>query len=135
MNTKMLHQLRQLPSTLKRYLSTSAVTTPSEAISLLKSQPSHYIIAQLHLRRYLLTANDILTVPRLAQLRVGDRIQLSRILEIGSRDYTLRTSSTLCCLNSKTALQMGSSMDATKLKLDQAVLTDLMCLMSPNTIR
>jgi len=46
--------------------------------------------------------------------------------------------STLCCRNSKTFLQIGSSMDATKLNLDQAVLTDLLARktsMLPNTIR
>lgn len=89
---KMFQSLRQLPTTLRRYLSTSTspLTSPESALRLLKSQPSHYIIAQLHLRRYLLTPNDILTVPRISSLNVGDTIQLSRILEVGSRDYTLR---------------------------------------------
>jgi large subunit ribosomal protein L21 len=43
-------------------------------------------------RRYLLTPGDILTVPKLKNVDVGQRIGLTRILEVGSRDYTLRAS-------------------------------------------
>ncbi|GAA5886942.1 hypothetical protein JCM5296_005201 [Sporobolomyces johnsonii] len=67
-------------------------SSPSEpsALSLLASQPSHYVSALLMGRRYLLTPNDILTVPKLKNVPVGTRIALTRILEVGSRDYTLR---------------------------------------------
>lgn len=41
-------------------------------------------------RRYLLAPRDLLTVPRLKSARVGDRLVLSEIHEVGSRDYTLR---------------------------------------------
>lgn len=41
-------------------------------------------------RRYLLTPGDILTVPKLKGLDVGATLALTRILEVGSRDYTLR---------------------------------------------
>lgn len=64
----------------------------TSAISLLKSQPSHYVSALLMGRRYLLTHNDILTVPQLKNVPVGTKIALTRILEVGSRDYTLRAS-------------------------------------------
>lgn len=74
---------------------TSIVSSNAEALALIRSQPSVYVIAQLHLRMYLLTPNDILTVPRIHDLRVGDRIRLSRILEVGSRDYTLKAPSAL----------------------------------------
>lgn len=80
----------QLPGTLARYITTTSSLSPPTALQLLKSQPAHYVIAQLHLRKYLLTPNDILTVPRINELKVGETIQLSRILEVGSRDYTLR---------------------------------------------
>jgi len=72
----------------------SAPTPTPSAITLLKSQPSHYVVAQLHQRLYLLTANDILTVPWIPDLKVGEKIRLSRILQVGSRDYTLRVPNT-----------------------------------------
>ncbi|KAM0756227.1 hypothetical protein T439DRAFT_320925 [Meredithblackwellia eburnea MCA 4105] len=64
-------------------------TAPSP-LSILASQPSHYITALLLGRRYLLTTNDILTVPKLKGVKPGDVLALTRILELGSRDYTLR---------------------------------------------
>ena len=39
-----------------------------------------------------MTPRDILTLPRLKDVKVGDIIQLERIHEVGSRDYTLRAS-------------------------------------------
>lgn len=60
------------------------------ALSLLASQPSHYISALLLGRRYLLTPNDVLIVPKLKGVTPGTIIDLTRILEVGSRDYTLR---------------------------------------------
>lgn len=59
-------------------------------LALLRSQPSHYISALLLGRRYLLTPNDVVTVPKLKGVKVGDTIALTRIYEVGSRDYTLR---------------------------------------------
>ncbi|KAH7105768.1 ribosomal protein L21-like protein [Auriculariales sp. MPI-PUGE-AT-0066] len=65
----------------------SAVTN---ALSLLRSQPSHYVVASLVGRRYILAKGDVLTVPRLRDVRVGDSVALDNVHEIGSRDYTLR---------------------------------------------
>jgi large subunit ribosomal protein L21 len=62
----------------------------SRALALLRSQPSHYIIAQLHNRKILLTPRDLLTTERLKDVNVGDVIRFTRILELGSRDYTIR---------------------------------------------
>lgn len=67
-------------------------TSIQEALTLLRSQNNHYIIADLKGRSYLLTKNDILTLPRLNDVQVGDRLELSLIREIGSRDFTLRGS-------------------------------------------
>ncbi|GAA5987975.1 hypothetical protein JCM5350_007841 [Sporobolomyces pararoseus] len=83
------------PSTLappSKLAETSSVPDETSAISLLKTQPNHYVSALLMGRRYLLTKNDILTVPYLKQVPVGTKISLTRILEVGSRDYTLRAS-------------------------------------------
>ncbi|KAG8926523.1 hypothetical protein FRC02_008840 [Tulasnella sp. 418] len=62
----------------------------SEAISLIRSQPSRYVVASVVGRKYLLAPRDLLTVPRLNDLKVGDTISLTDIHEIGSRDYTVR---------------------------------------------
>jgi len=62
----------------------------SAALRLIRSQPSQYIIATLAGRRYLLTPRDVLTVPRLRDVKVGDVLALTEIHEIGSREYTLR---------------------------------------------
>lgn len=67
-----------------------AATSVSSALSLLRSQPSHYVVASLVGRRYLLAKGDVLTVPRLRDVRVGDTIALDNVHELGSRDYTLR---------------------------------------------
>ena len=79
-----------------RALCTRSLHTPASsanlpsAVSLLRSQPSHYVIASLHESRYILTPKDLLTVPRLRAVSVGDVLRLSKIHELGSRDYTLR---------------------------------------------
>jgi large subunit ribosomal protein L21 len=72
-----------------RKLATEAPTIAS-AISLIRSQPNLYIIAAIHGRRYLLAEKDLLTVPRMRDVNVGDTIALTDIHEVGSRDYTLR---------------------------------------------
>lgn len=82
-------------SSLLRALSSHSGSAPApsagaDALRLLQSQPAHYIVAQLHARKYLLTPNDTLLVPRLSQLQVGDKIELNKILELGSRNYTLK---------------------------------------------
>ena len=76
-----------------RALHTQVVPPPattSNAISLIRSQPSQYIVASVAGRRYLLTPRDLLTVPRLTDVKVGDVLKLSDIHEIGSREFTLR---------------------------------------------
>ena len=103
-----LHQLAQQPfslndassssssstSSTSLSLSSPGITTPSHssrsALALLRSQPSYYIVASLYMRRYLLTPRDLLTVPRLKNVKVGDILELERIHELGSRDYLLQ---------------------------------------------
>ncbi|KAG9010667.1 hypothetical protein FRB94_010144 [Tulasnella sp. JGI-2019a] len=62
----------------------------SSALSFIRSQPSHYAIASLVGRKYLLTPRDLLTVPRLNDVKVGDTLALTDVHELGSREYTLR---------------------------------------------
>ena len=61
----------------------------------MRAQPSHYVVASLLGHKYLLAPRDLLTVARLKNVRVGDRLSFSEIHEVGSRDYTLRGSPTL----------------------------------------
>ena len=78
--------------------STSATPTASsaqEALSYLRAQPSHYVVASLVGQKYTLAPRDLLTVARLKDVRVGDRLRLSEIHEVGSRDFTLRGSPVL----------------------------------------
>jgi large subunit ribosomal protein L21 len=65
-------------------------STTSTALSLIRSQPSQYVVATVAGRKYLLAPRDVLTVPRLNDVRVGDVLALSEIHELGSREYTLR---------------------------------------------
>lgn len=62
----------------------------ASALALIRSQPSQYAIAALAGRKYLLAPRDLLTVPRLNDVAVGDVLELENIHELGSREYTLR---------------------------------------------
>ncbi|KAF8605831.1 hypothetical protein BDV93DRAFT_506462 [Ceratobasidium sp. AG-I] len=68
-----------------------AVDLPS-ALSLIKSQPSHYAVATVAGRKYLLAPRDVLTVPRLRDVRPGDSLHLDAVHEFGSREYAVRGS-------------------------------------------
>lgn len=78
-----------MPQLASRALHTLPDTT-SSALNLIRSQPSQYIVATVAGRKYLLTPKDVLTVPRLNDVNVGDVLALSDIHELGSREYTLR---------------------------------------------
>jgi len=78
--TRALHTSPQTPS------------STSQALALIHSQPNQYVIASIAGRKYLLASKDLLTVPRLNDVRVGDVLSLSQIHEVGSREYTLRGS-------------------------------------------
>jgi len=75
---------------------TRALHTPpsstTQALALIRSQPNQYVIASIAGRKHLLASKELLTVPRLNDVRVGDVLSLSQIHEVGSREYTLRGS-------------------------------------------
>ncbi|KAG8827285.1 hypothetical protein FRB91_008408 [Serendipita sp. 411] len=78
---------------LVRTMSTTGPTLAGslpEAVQLLQSQPSHYAIASIVGKRLIVTPRDLITVPRLKDVQVGDLLQLNAIEEIGSREYTMR---------------------------------------------
>lgn len=69
--------------------STSPLTT---ALSHIRDQPNRYVVASVAGRKYLLAPRDLLTVPRLKDVQLGDVLTLSEIHEVGSREFTLRGS-------------------------------------------
>ncbi|TCD68429.1 hypothetical protein EIP91_010830 [Steccherinum ochraceum] len=72
-----------------------APSTPATALSLVRSHPSQYVVASVAGRKYILAPRDLLTVPRLKDVKVGDVLALSDIHEFGSREYTVRGSPTI----------------------------------------
>ena len=73
-----------------RAVHTQTVDSTQSALQLIRSQPSQYVVATFAGKKYLLAPRDILTVPRLHDVKVGDVLGLDRVHELGSRDYTLR---------------------------------------------
>lgn len=67
-----------------------SIDTTSEALRLLCSQPQHYVVASITGRTFVLSESDVFTLPRLSGVQVGDVLELDRVHEVGSRDYTLR---------------------------------------------
>ncbi|KAI9809052.1 MAG: hypothetical protein M1825_002341 [Sarcosagium campestre] len=58
---------------------------------LLRAQPSHYITAHIHARPYLVMQGDTVRLPfRMPDVLPGDVLRLTRALNLGSRDYTLK---------------------------------------------
>lgn len=78
-----------------RALHTQPAPLPPTPLALLSTQPSKYVVASVAGRKYLLAPRDLLTVPRLNDVKVGDVLALSEIHEVGSREYTLRGSPTI----------------------------------------
>ena len=75
----------------------AAAPTPSlsNALSAIRNQPARYVVASVAGRKYLLAPRDLLTVPRLKDVRVGDVLALTDVHEVGSREFTLRGSPTI----------------------------------------
>lgn len=59
-------------------------------------------------RTYLISKGDMVTVPRLRDVQVGDVLVLDKVHEIGSRDYTLRAQDTLNTRRISTAVDLSS---------------------------
>lgn len=79
-------------NTLVRALHTERVVPDStkSALEYIRSQPSQYVVAAFAGRKYILAPRDLLTVPRLRDVKVGDVLHLDEIHELGSREFTLR---------------------------------------------
>lgn len=70
----------------------STLAENSSVLQSFRSQPQRYVVASIAGQRYVLAPKDILTVARIKDLRVGDKLLLSDVHEVGSRDYTIRGS-------------------------------------------
>jgi large subunit ribosomal protein L21 len=84
------HPVATLPSLCRHLHTQVAPTSTTSAIDLIRSQPSQYVVASVAGRKYILTPRDLLTVPRLRDVKVGDVLHLDEIHELGSREYTIR---------------------------------------------
>ncbi|KAG5652054.1 hypothetical protein H0H81_006474 [Sphagnurus paluster] len=88
----MLARVMRSAPALTRALHTQPAVPGSTAaaLELIRSQPSQYVVASFVGRKYILAPRDVLTVPRLPDVKVGDVLTLDEIHELGSREYTLR---------------------------------------------
>ncbi|BEJ15851.1 hypothetical protein CspHIS471_0504560 [Cutaneotrichosporon sp. HIS471] len=71
-------------------------TTMPDAIRMLRetttSSKGIYCVARLHSRTYLLHPRDVLTLPTLKPMQApGTTLALTRILEVGGREYAIRS--------------------------------------------
>ncbi|KAJ7058575.1 ribosomal protein L21-like protein [Mycena amicta] len=82
--------LTSAPELQPSHYGTATPSSTSAALELIRSQPSRYIVATLGGKKHILTPKDLLTVPRIRDVKVGDLVALSAIHELGSREYTLR---------------------------------------------
>jgi len=73
----------------------NTISSTELAFELIRTEPSQYVVAAFLGRRYILSPRDILTVPRMRDVSVGDVIELNAIQEVGSREYTIRGDPTL----------------------------------------
>ncbi|TFK39921.1 ribosomal protein L21-like protein [Crucibulum laeve] len=87
-----MRRIAPLRTFVARAAHTNAVVPSStaSALELIRSQPSQYVVASFAGRKYILTPRDMLTVPHLRDVKIGDVLTLDEIHELGSREYTLR---------------------------------------------
>ncbi|KAI6041220.1 ribosomal protein L21-like protein [Pisolithus marmoratus] len=82
--------VRRVTATRAIHAQSALPATTSAALETIRTQPSQYIVAFLVGRKFILTPRDLLTVPHIKDVNVGDVLVLKDIHEVGSRDYTLR---------------------------------------------
>jgi len=90
-----LRNLSTAPTSTPTQTTPTQALTPSAALSLLQTQQhSLYVLAKLHNQTYLLHPHSLLTLARLpASVPVSSKIRLTEIKELGSREYTIRSTS------------------------------------------
>lgn len=80
----------KLPDVTTQAVVPQGVEEVGKALKLLRSQPDHYVVASVTGRTFVLSESDLFTVPHLRNVQVGDVLELDRVHEVGSRNYTLR---------------------------------------------
>ena len=84
------HRSSDLPAIRGVHTGSVIPDSTANAFQLIRSQPSQYVVASFAGTKYVLTPRDMLTVPRLRDVKVGDVLAFDQIHEIGSREYTIR---------------------------------------------
>src|SRR5580765_3531950 len=74
----------ELPAVRSVHTGSVVPDSTATAFQLIRSQPSQYVVASFAGSKYVLTPRDMLTVPRLRDVKVGDVLALDEIHEIGS---------------------------------------------------
>ncbi|CAG8484075.1 9398_t:CDS:2 [Ambispora leptoticha] len=68
---------------------TLSATTKS-LVTRLRDQLRYYAEVEICGRRFLVTKNDQVITNRLRDVKVGDEIKLNRVIELGSKDFTIK---------------------------------------------
>ena len=61
-----------------------------EYLNRLRDQLHYYAVIEISSQKFLVTKNDLVVTHRLGDVDVGDEIKLNRVLELGSKDYTIK---------------------------------------------
>ncbi|CAG8562162.1 7743_t:CDS:2, partial [Acaulospora morrowiae] len=61
-----------------------------EAVNRLREQLRYYAVVEIRSQKFLVTKNDLVITHRLRDVNVGDELKLNRVLELGSKDYTIK---------------------------------------------
>jgi ribosomal protein L21 len=60
-----------------------------DAINKLYHQPNHYAVVEIMGRLFLVTKNDLVVTDHIRGAKLGDVLDLNRVHELGSKDYTV----------------------------------------------
>jgi len=64
--------------------------TTKDYLNRLREQLHYYAVAEIRSQKFLITKNDLVITHRLRDVDVGDEIKLNRVMELGSKDYTIK---------------------------------------------
>ncbi|OZJ04665.1 hypothetical protein BZG36_02885 [Bifiguratus adelaidae] len=79
-----------LPSLTVPSLRFTSTSTLADSLQKLRSQPNYFCVVDIVGRPFLVTKNDLVILPRLADVKLGDILDLHQVREIGSKDYSLK---------------------------------------------
>jgi len=60
-----------------------------ESLRKLRDQLRYYAVVEIKSQKFLITKNDLVICHRIRDLNVGDEIRLNRVMELGSKDFTI----------------------------------------------